>query len=216
MGYTKAREARRHQTFRRLHSLFVNLMFDSFALAALRALNESGERRFHFYDADRALLYVSRRKFSINSTVTVTYRLMSNIIDITGRPADAAPPAIVSPTGQPVATDARKAEIASENDQRSSVLEPFPDGALLRYSPNPAKPGTFVLHDKRGTSVALARNEFIADILCKGAWMFFSAVKEQQQAAAAAAEAAAPAVAESLQQQIVTKAVEKMVEGGAK
>ena len=57
--------------------------------------------------------------------------------------------------------------------QRGIELTPFSDGVLFRCSPNPAKPGSFVIHDGAGQAVALALNEEIADILCKGCHLFF-------------------------------------------
>lgn len=76
-------------------------------------------------------------------------------------------------------------------------LTPFSDGVLFRCTANSAKPGTFLLHDAAGLVVALALTNEIADILCRGAHLFFSRaqeiIKSQEAADAAAAAGELPA-----------------------
>lgn len=59
--------------------------------------------------------------------------------------------------------------------QDNVSLTPFADGALWKSAPNPGKPGTFALVDTAGATVAIARNAVVADILCKGAFLFLRA-----------------------------------------
>lgn len=58
-------------------------------------------------------------------------------------------------------------------------LTPFPNGMLFAYSPNPKRPGTFFLHDAAGLNVALAVSEEVANILCRGAHLFFQVAQKQ-------------------------------------
>jgi len=55
------------------------------------------------------------------------------------------------------------------------VVDPFPDGSVFRYAPNPAKAGTYVLIDKANNLVAAAVNLGVAQVLCEGARAFFIA-----------------------------------------
>ena len=57
-------------------------------------------------------------------------------------------------------------------------LTPFPDGVLFRCTPNSAKPGSFLIHDAAGLVVALAMTSEIADIICRGAHLFFVRAQE--------------------------------------
>jgi hypothetical protein len=66
-------------------------------------------------------------------------------------------------------------------------LTPFPDGVLFRCTPNSAKPGSFLIHDAAGLVVALAMTNEIADILCRGAHLFFVRAQEVIKAADEAA-----------------------------
>ena len=67
-------------------------------------------------------------------------------------------------------------------------LTPFPDGVLFRCTPNRAKAGTYLVHDAAGLVVAIAVTSEIADIICRGAHLFFvraqEVIKAQDEAAA--------------------------------
>jgi hypothetical protein len=52
-------------------------------------------------------------------------------------------------------------------------LTPFPDGVLFRMTQNSARPGSYILHDAAGLVVAIAVTQEIADILARGAHLFF-------------------------------------------
>ena len=72
----------------------------------------------------------------------------------------------------------------AEQPQRARLqLKPFPDGMPLRYSPNPRKAGTWVLHDSTGTPLAVSLSPEVAEFLCNCAaivWIEQQKIKEQQ------------------------------------
>lgn len=66
------------------------------------------------------------------------------------------------------------------------ILKPFPDGSLLKHGPNnseKAAPNSRQIFDGSGQVFALAKNLFIADLLCKGAHLFFVEVGREVAAA---------------------------------
>lgn len=59
-------------------------------------------------------------------------------------------------------------------------LRPFPDGVPLRHSPNPRKPGTFILHDSTGLPLAITLHQAVAEILCRSVCFLFAKQQESQ------------------------------------
>jgi len=68
----------------------------------------------------------------------------------------------------------------AQPEQPQIVLQPFPDGSLFRFGPSGKPDGSCVLVDANNQAVALVRNAFLADFLCRAAHLFFTALKEQQ------------------------------------
>lgn len=64
--------------------------------------------------------------------------------------------------------------------EENFTLQPFPDGSLFRYGPSGKLDGSCVLMDAKGQPVALVKNEFLADFLCRGAFLFFSHLKQME------------------------------------
>jgi hypothetical protein len=69
---------------------------------------------------------------------------------------------------------------------------PFEDGQLFKYSPNSRKPGTFFLHDRVGTVIALVINEQCALILAEAVNKFFTAYLKTAEGQAATLPPIAP------------------------
>lgn len=70
----------------------------------------------------------------------------------------------VNAAGQVVADPAQLGEIK---------LLPFDDGMPLKYSKNPNKAGTFVVHDRTGTPFALTLTPQAADLIANAVALFF-------------------------------------------
>jgi len=90
-----------------------------------------------------------------------------------------------------------KGEIIEDRPKPAElVLQPFPDGVLLKATPNKAKAetGTWLICDANGLNVALAIDENIADIICKGVHMFYESAQAHIKEAEAAALAKNPPV----------------------
>lgn len=79
------------------------------------------------------------------------------------------------------------------------TLKRFPNGMPLGYSPNPRKPGTWVLHDATGTPLAMALHQEMAEMICHGVFLLFveqdKAQKKQLEAIDALNDSAEAAVA---------------------
>lgn len=115
--------------------------------------------------------------------------LFSNTEDpAAARCRDAVKRACAAPTDRPqiVPCDAKgNAKIPTQGATLN--LTPFPDGVLFRMTPNSARPGSYILHDAAGLVVAIAVTQEIADILARGAHLFFQraqAIIKAQDAAA--------------------------------
>lgn len=65
---------------------------------------------------------------------------------------------------------------------------PFPDGAIFKFQPNKARPGTFVINDGAGTPYAVALHAEIAELICKSVTIFFYQEQERARQKAAAAQ----------------------------
>lgn len=73
-------------------------------------------------------------------------------------------------------------------------LKPFPDGVPLRHTPNPRKPGTFILHDSTGLPLAITLHQSVAELLCRSVCFLF--IKQAE--AAAKRDAAADALVDAV------------------
>lgn len=62
---------------------------------------------------------------------------------------------------------------------QEQAFVPYPDGILFKYTPNPKRAGTFLLHDAAGQVVALCGSQRMADILAKGATLFFQLAQQK-------------------------------------
>jgi hypothetical protein len=108
---------------------------------------------------------------------------------------DAMKRACIAPADAPrlVQCDA-KGQVKSPAPNQTLNLHPFPDGVLFRYSPNSARPGSYLIHDAHGLVVALAMTQDIADIIVRGCHTFFqmaqAEIKAQDEAAAIAIQPA--------------------------
>lgn len=90
---------------------------------------------------------------------------MSKLLNASGRPVNEAQ--LVSPTGEALASTPPKAEPLN--------LTPFPDGYIYKFSPNPAKRGTFVLFTVDQVVVAVTPDPQVANVLCEAMRMLFLA-----------------------------------------
>lgn len=96
-----------------------------------------------------------------------------------------------------VATDAvgNVVEQPAEKSADGSIfLRPFEDGALFRGFKNPAKEGTFILADAAGVQVAVVVDRYVADVLCKGARLFFAQARLNMTMASLEAEQSKPKI----------------------
>lgn len=97
-------------------------------------------------------------------------------------------------TKKPTPGDLEAAKPAAEQKRNEELppqrarlqLKPFPDGMPLRYSPNPRKAGTWVLHDSTGTPLAVSLSPEVADFLCNCAAIVW--IEQQKVRAAQLAE----------------------------
>lgn len=74
------------------------------------------------------------------------------------------------------------------------VLTPFPDGKIFAHCDALKKNGSRVIVDGSGKPFAIAKNSFIADIICKGAHMFFMEFAKHIEKAKLAEAAASKAI----------------------
>jgi hypothetical protein len=120
--------------------------------------------------------------------------LFSNTEDpAAARCRDAVKRACAAPTDRPqiVPCDAKgNAKIPAQGQTLN--LTPFPDGVLFKMTQNSARPGSYLLHDAAGLVVALAMTQEIADILARGAHLFYVRAQEVIKAQEAADEMVEP------------------------
>lgn len=63
--------------------------------------------------------------------------------------------------------------------QTEQAFAPYSDGILFKYSENSKRAGTYLLHDSAGQVIALCGSVRMADILAKGATLFYQLAKQK-------------------------------------
>lgn len=100
----------------------------------------------------------------------------------------------VSPAAPPSGTIAQAnaaGQIVSDPTPAEPLkLIPFDDGMPLKYSKNPNKAGTFVVHDRAGTPFALTLTPQAADLIANAVALFFVFQNKSEMERLAAEQAA--------------------------
>lgn len=107
------------------------------------------------------------------------------------------------PPGAPLVTKPEASRIVQADASGRITKEPakeenltlklFSNGALFCYGPTGKPDGSCVMMDANNLPVALVKNAFIADFLCRGAHLFFVHLKEMQTTSPTPNENAPPA-----------------------
>lgn len=111
-------------------------------------------------------------------------------------PSPGAPLILNQPAAAPskiIQTDASGRIIKEPVKEENLTLQPFSNGALFCYGPSGKPDGSCVMMDANNLPVALVKNAFIADFLCRGAHLFFVHLKEMQTTSPTPNENAPPA-----------------------